>query len=130
MKGLLKRGLGQECLSYEKMINVLADCDSIINSRPLTYMTELESIKLISPAMFLKDIHEYNLPNIDAVKENSFTWRLKYRQALKKDLRKQFRLEYLGLLIQWPNVRKNQLTVYVGDIVLVRVDNKKELIGH
>ena len=103
--------LGQACLNYEEMITALADCESIINSRPLTYMSERESIKPISPDMFLKDIHEYSLPDVDAVKENSFTQRLKCRQALQKDLRKRFKSEYLGLLIQRPNVRRSQRTV-------------------
>ena len=71
-------------------------------------MSEQESIKLISPAMFLKDIHEYSLPDVDAVEENSFTRRLKCSQALQKDLRKQFRSESLGLLIQQQNVRRSQ----------------------
>ena len=83
--------------------------------------------------MFLKDIHKYSLPDLDAVEENSFTWRLKYRQALQKDLRKQFRSKYLGLLIQRPNVRRSQWTDSVGDIVLMGEDNKKRIrssLGH
>lgn len=127
MKDLLKRVLGRACLNYEEMITVLADCESIINSRPLTYMSEQESIKPISPAMFLKDIHEYIVPDIDAVEGNSFKRRLKYRQALQKSLRNRFRSEYLGLLIQRPNVRRSQQTVSVGDIVLVGADNKKRM---
>ena len=44
--------LGQACLNYEKMITILADCESIINSRAMTYISEQESIKQISLAMF------------------------------------------------------------------------------
>ena len=59
MKGLLKKVLGQACLNYLEMITVLADYKSFINSRPLMYMLEQESITLISFSMFLKDIYEY-----------------------------------------------------------------------
>ena len=45
-----------------------------------------------------------------------------------KGLRKRFigdYYEYLGLLIQQPNVRKSQRTVSIGDIVLEGAGNKK-----
>ena len=77
--------------------------------------------------MFLKDIHEYSLPDVDAVEEKSFTRRLKYRQSLQKDLRKRFRSEYLGLLIQRPIARRNQLIVSVDNIVLVGAGNNKRI---
>lgn len=50
--------------------------ESIIYSQLLTYTSEQESMKHISPTMFLKDIHEYCLPDVDTVKEKSFTIRL------------------------------------------------------
>ena len=57
MKDLLKGVLGQAYLSYEEMITVWTDCESVIHYRHLTYMSEeQESIKSISPAVFLKDI--------------------------------------------------------------------------
>ncbi|GFW79508.1 g patch domain-containing protein 8 [Trichonephila clavipes] len=67
LKNLLRRVLGRASLSYEEMLTVLADCESVINARPLTYVTESEAIKPISPLMFLQDIQEYKLQDIDAV---------------------------------------------------------------
>ncbi|GFV07573.1 DUF5641 domain-containing protein [Trichonephila clavipes] len=49
------------------MLTVLAYCESVKNARPLTYVTESEAIKPISPSMFLQDIQEYKLQDIDAV---------------------------------------------------------------
>ncbi|XP_071035302.1 uncharacterized protein [Parasteatoda tepidariorum] len=41
------------CLSYEEMISVLCDCESVINSRPLTYLSEdLDDLIPLSPSMF------------------------------------------------------------------------------
>lgn len=82
MKDLFKSAFGQASLNYEEMI--LTDYQSIVNSRPLTYMPEYESIKPISSAMFLKNIHECGLSNVDSVEKNSLTRILKYRQALPK----------------------------------------------
>ncbi|XP_055951563.1 uncharacterized protein LOC129987628 [Argiope bruennichi] len=96
LKDLLKKVLGQGRLNYEEMITVLADCERVINSRPLTYICEEGAIKPISPSMFIQDVHECNLPDIDAVEQNSVSNRFKYRQAVLKDLRNRFRSEYLG----------------------------------
>ncbi|KAG8192503.1 hypothetical protein JTE90_018025 [Oedothorax gibbosus] len=40
MKDLLKRVLGRALLSQEEMFTVLCDCESLMNSRPLTYISE------------------------------------------------------------------------------------------
>ncbi|KAG8180888.1 hypothetical protein JTE90_018388 [Oedothorax gibbosus] len=40
MKDLLKRVLGRALLSQEEMSTVLCDCESLMNSRPLTYISE------------------------------------------------------------------------------------------
>lgn len=50
-------------------------------------MSEKESIKQISVAMFLKNIHECGLPDVHAVEGNYLTRRLKYKQTLQKDLK-------------------------------------------
>ncbi|GFT42627.1 DUF5641 domain-containing protein [Trichonephila clavipes] len=98
------------------MTTVLADCEWVINSRPLTYICEKEAVKPISPSMFMQVVHECNLTDLDAVEENYFCKRLKYRQAVLKDLRKSFRSEYLGALIQRRNKKSRNFTVSVGRI--------------
>lgn len=58
------------------MMIVLSDSESFINSLPLTtFMSEKESIKLISLDIFLKNIHKHGLPN-HAIVENSLYRRL------------------------------------------------------
>ncbi|GFU39507.1 integrase catalytic domain-containing protein [Trichonephila clavipes] len=54
LKDLLKRTLGNAVLTHEELLTVLCDCDSIVNSRPLTYVSQ-DSDDLIpwTPAMFL-----------------------------------------------------------------------------
>lgn len=40
MKDLLKRTLGNAFLHYEEMLTILCDVESIMNDRPLTYLSE------------------------------------------------------------------------------------------
>ncbi|GFY33690.1 integrase core domain protein [Trichonephila clavipes] len=51
-----------------------------------------------------------------------------HRQAVLKDLRKRFRFEYLGSLIQRKNKKSRKFKVSVGEIVMVGADNKKRII--
>ncbi|GFU96289.1 integrase catalytic domain-containing protein [Trichonephila clavipes] len=90
LKDLLKRVLGHARLNYEEITTVLTDCERVINSRILTYICEEEAVKPISPSMLMQDVHECNLTDLDAVEENYFCKRLKYRLAVLKDLRKRF----------------------------------------
>lgn len=46
-------------MKYEENIALLAEFENIINSRPISYMSEQEHDKHISPVMFLKDTHEW-----------------------------------------------------------------------
>ncbi|GFX71488.1 DUF5641 domain-containing protein [Trichonephila clavipes] len=109
------------------MLTVLADCESVINARPLTYVTESAVIKPISSSMLIQDIQEYKLQDIDAVDSKSLTKRIKYRQNLIKDLRERFRSEYLSTLTQRVQKRQPRIKVSIGDIVLVGADNKKRI---
>ncbi|GBN36586.1 CWF19-like protein 1 [Araneus ventricosus] len=40
IKKLLRRVLGKACLYYEELASILCDCETVINSRPLTYLSE------------------------------------------------------------------------------------------
>ena len=40
LKQLLKKTLGRASLTYEELETVLCDCEALINSRPLTYVSE------------------------------------------------------------------------------------------
>ncbi|GFU32443.1 integrase catalytic domain-containing protein, partial [Trichonephila clavipes] len=54
VKELLKRTLGRSVLTYDELYTVLCDCESIINCRPLTYVSENpEELIPLTPSMFL-----------------------------------------------------------------------------
>ncbi|XP_033222835.1 uncharacterized protein LOC117176691 [Belonocnema kinseyi] len=60
--------LGKACLTYEEMYTVLCDCELTLNSRPLTYVSEEPSdLKPLTPAMFLHDIIQSEMPDLDII---------------------------------------------------------------
>lgn len=130
MKQILRKVLGRALLSYEEMCTVLCDTESLVNSRPLTYISENDSELLpLSPSLFLQDVKETKMPDCDFIEETSFNKRLKYRCKIQADLRKRFRSEYLGLLIHrthGKNENKPHQTK-LGDIVLIGSDNVKRV---
>ncbi|GFV00883.1 integrase catalytic domain-containing protein [Trichonephila clavipes] len=55
VKRTLRKTLGKASLNHEEMYTVLCDCESLINSRPLTYVTDdVEDLEPLTPAMFFE----------------------------------------------------------------------------
>ncbi|GFW30529.1 integrase catalytic domain-containing protein [Trichonephila clavipes] len=127
VKELLQRTLGKCTSTYEELNTILCDCESIINCRPLTYVSEDpgESIPL-TLAMFLGESHSYNVSDIEEVDSQKLSKRIKYRRKLFNDLRQRFRKEYLSELIQKSN-EKSSREPKVGEIVLIGDVNIKRL---
>lgn len=127
-KELLRRVLGKACLTYQEMTTVLCDCESVINSRPLTYLYESEAeLIALTPNHFLHDLKDSGVPDIDRIEELSLNKRQKYTQSVRKDLRQRFRIEYLGQLVQKSKHNKKYEKINVGDLVLMELPNKKRL---
>ncbi|GFW46954.1 integrase catalytic domain-containing protein [Trichonephila clavipes] len=78
--------------------------------------------------MFLQDIREVGVPELDQIEENKLNKRLVYRNGIQNDLRKRFGVEYLGQLRETRNI-KVENTLSEGDIVCVLVgdDHTKRL---
>ncbi|GFU69166.1 integrase catalytic domain-containing protein [Trichonephila clavipes] len=129
VKRTLRKTLGKTSLNHEELYTVLCDCESLINSRPLTYVTDdVEDLEPLTPAMFLQDIREVGVPELDHIDENKLNKMLVYRNRIQNDFRKRFRVEYLGQLRDTRNI-KGENTLSEGDIVCVLVgdDHTKRL---
>ncbi|GFV97737.1 DUF5641 domain-containing protein [Trichonephila clavipes] len=111
IKELLRRSLGKSILSYEELSTVICDCEFLINSRPLTYISENpQELIPLTPAMFLIENRCSDTTDIDELNSTDLRKRMKYRIKLLSDLRQRFRKEYLSELIQKQNdnrVREN-----------------------
>ncbi|GFV47578.1 integrase catalytic domain-containing protein [Trichonephila clavipes] len=127
VKELLKRTLGRSVLKYDELYTVLCDCESIINCRPLTYVSENpEELIPLTPSMFLISNKNSNIEDIEELNSNSLNKRIKYQSKLLKDLRQRFRNEYLSQLIQKHNEKESR-DPQIREVVLVGDDNKKLL---
>lgn len=127
IKDLLKRVLGKSSVTYEEMITILYDCEAIINSRPITYMMDGDpSVAPLTPDMFLHELKEIGVPDLDEIDKESLNNRMRYLHKLKTDLRRRFRNEYLGLLVQ-KSSSNNSAKLKIEEIVLVGHDNRKRL---
>ncbi|KMQ84824.1 integrase core domain protein [Lasius niger] len=128
LKDLLKRTLKRTSLNYEEISTVLCDCEATMKSRPLTYLAEERGETMpILAAMFISDIRENKIPDLDQIDKSHFAKRLCYRHRLKEELRKRFRIQYLGQLARRSKQKKPTRTVAIGDFVLIGNDLQKRL---
>ncbi|XP_055942529.1 uncharacterized protein LOC129972416 [Argiope bruennichi] len=127
VKYLLKKVLSRACLSYEELNVILCYCEDIVNSRPITYVSEHHDLEPITP--FLRKRRENGIPDLDHLElspEYFCKWRL-YRCKLQEDLRNRFRLEYLWQLRQQTKKMIKTHDYKVGEVVIVEVTNQKRL---
>jgi hypothetical protein len=128
LKKLLRRVLGKANLDFEELCTVLCDCEDVLNSRPLTYLSENpDDLCPITPNMFLREVETSGIPDMDLLESAGFNKRFVYRQQLRDDIRKRFRSEYLGQLAHHKNKKKSSSVLRVGEVVLVGDDNKKRI---
>ncbi|XP_071044448.1 uncharacterized protein [Parasteatoda tepidariorum] len=128
VKEILRKVLGRTSLNYEELNTILCDCEQVINSRPITYVSEdNKDPSPLTPMMFLQDLPSSGVPDIDNIDSKGLNKRAKYRQGIRDDLRRRCRIEYLGQLrYQASRVNKiDQLTV--GDVVLIEDINKRRI---
>lgn len=127
LKSILRKVLGRASLTYESMMTTLCDAEAIVNSRPLTYVSEdPDDLKPLTPSMFIQEIHEIGVPDLDMLSNAKLNKKLKYRQKIFNDLRARFRSEYLGQLML-KNSKKETREIKVGDVVLIGDDNTKRI---
>ncbi|GFX77522.1 DUF5641 domain-containing protein [Trichonephila clavipes] len=110
---------------WEELSTVICDCEFLINSRPLTYISENpQELIPLTPAMFLIENRCSDTTDIDELNSRDLRKRMKYRIKLLSDLRQRFRKEYLSELIQKQNdnrVREPR----IGEMVLIGNDKKR-----
>ncbi|GBO46822.1 hypothetical protein AVEN_4161-1, partial [Araneus ventricosus] len=92
VKTLLLRVLGRSSLNYEELLTVSCDLETTINSRPLTYLSdEMEELMPLTSSLFLQDLKQTGVPDLDIVDSNKLNIRLKHCDSIRKELRSRFR---------------------------------------
>lgn len=129
IKALLIRTLGRSSLNMEELATVLCDVEATVNSRPLTCVNdEIDSFLPLTPSMFIQDIVEVGVPDLDKIDSNKLQTRYKVCQSLREELRGRFRKEYLAELVQ--KASEQGKTIKIGDLVLIENANKRRLNWH
>ncbi|GBL85182.1 hypothetical protein AVEN_224622-1 [Araneus ventricosus] len=124
MKQIIRRVFGNAFLSYEEMGTVLCDTKSVINSRPLIHVSEKDSELIpLSSNSFLQDFRPIGVPDLVRIDEFVLNKRIKYYQQLITDIRKRFMSEYLELLIQRNEHKKQGREIKLGEVVFTGSDN-------
>ena len=85
LKEPLRKVLGKALLSYSEMYTVLTDIEAIINSRPLTYISDdIEAGRIITPALLAVYRDLQKVPDIVPVSaEVSLKDRYRYLTRIK-----------------------------------------------
>ncbi|GFV67533.1 integrase catalytic domain-containing protein [Trichonephila clavipes] len=110
--------LGRASLYNEELNTVLCECEHVINSRPLTYISEdVNDLSPLTPAMFLQEIETADVTDIDCLDHQEINKRIRHVQTIREQLRKRFRIEYLGQLRTQHHRKLRPLTV--GEVVVV-----------
>ncbi|GFV74270.1 integrase catalytic domain-containing protein [Trichonephila clavipes] len=126
LKELLRRTLGKAIFTFEELTTNLCECEKVVNSRPLTYLSEdLQDLTPIPPAILLCDRPSLETTYLDMLDGNHLRKRLRFRVKMMKELRERFRKEYLGQLVQRHRQDPHSSNIQVGDIVLIGDDVKK-----
>ncbi|GFW58898.1 pro-Pol polyprotein [Trichonephila clavipes] len=84
LKDLLRKNLGHSSLSYEELQTLVCECESVMNSRPLTYISEEQELKTLTPSMFLQDIPLNDVPDLDQIQKTNIVLRWRYIQRFAK----------------------------------------------
>ncbi|UYV73927.1 hypothetical protein LAZ67_11001490 [Cordylochernes scorpioides] len=128
MKQLLFRILGQTSLGYEELSTVMCDVESLMNTRPLTYLTEeSEDLAPLTPSLFLHEVREVGVPDLDLIDNQTLSRKYQYIKRAREDLRERFRIEYFGFLRQETRRLKTTIPFKVGDMVLIGQESLKRL---
>jgi hypothetical protein len=128
----LKKVVGNKVLNFEELSTILCDVEAILNSRPLTPLTEDPSDELaLTPSMLLHGYPSKFLPLAPAEREDQGKIppeflphkRWAYIQRLVATFWKRWVKEYLHTLQPRGKWKKETPNPQVGDIVLVLDDN-------
>ncbi|UYV70083.1 hypothetical protein LAZ67_7001725 [Cordylochernes scorpioides] len=127
IKEMLIKMLGHRELKYVQLQTALCEIESIINNRPLTYVSEDDNdLKPLTPNEFLQNGPESSFPEFENLKPEMLHTRYRELGQLKRELKQRFLKEYLGALIQKSeNIDRRQLKV--GDVVLIGQENLKRM---
>nr|XP_042900348.1 uncharacterized protein LOC122269764 [Parasteatoda tepidariorum] len=138
VKEPLKKILRKALLNFEEMTTILTEIETIVNLRPLSYVTnEIGEPEILTPSQFLtpgKEKAEYPAHFIETIHREStkkiLIKRKEYQATLLANLWKRWKERYLFNLRSAHNFTSPNLTkcLKVGDVVLMEGTTKSKLL--
>ncbi|XP_015930971.2 uncharacterized protein [Parasteatoda tepidariorum] len=135
MKSHIKKTVGEQILTYEEFLTLIAEVEACLNSRPLTPLSDDPAdCEALTPGHFLIGTSLTSVPNSDISKEVITTlqgWKLMRRMI--KEFWKRWSTDYLSTLqrrAKWLQVKGN---LAVNELVLIKDDDLPPLkwkLGH
>ena len=128
VKRCLKKTIGCTSLNHDELNTLLIEVESIVNSRPLTYVSEdSEGISYtLTPSHLIYGRKVANVPNIghyEVISTNeSLPRRAKHHRILLSNFTKQWRRQYLLSLREVHSRSCNtcsERSVNIGDVVVL-----------
>lgn len=124
VKTLLVHFLGKELLYFEEMSTILVQIEAVLNSRPLTVLTEdPNDLTALTPGHFLigRPLTELAEPDLTDLNINRLT-RFQYLSRLKQEFWQRWSKDYLNQLqmrFKW----HYKVDVRLGQVVVIVEDN-------
>ncbi len=137
MKRCLKKTIGKAKLSYDELVTAVTEAESILNSRPLSYVSSEDVEEPLTPAHLLSGRRILSLPErhrenpededfeVD-LSTDDLNKRVRYLNDIISHFWRRWRNEYL---VELRNAHRSQRKlqekscVEIGDIVLVHDEN-------
>lgn len=117
--------LGSAKLSETKLRVCLTSVERVVNSRPLTTVSEdSNDLVPLTPAMFLIGEASTDCPEAELISTSWFREVYAKKKSVKEELQSRFRKEYLSQLLQRAKTLKH-VPIKVGDVVFLGSDDKK-----
>lgn len=125
MKKHLNKIVGNACLTYEELSTVLSQIESILNSRPITPISENpDDLEALTPTHFLigRRLTAVPDPNVQDINTSRLS-RFQYLQWLQQQYWSRWSREYICELQRRYKWQYPQDSVKIGSMVLLRDDN-------
>ena len=132
VKRSIKKTVGRTSLNYDELNTLVVEVESLINSRPLTYIyDDEESISHpLTPSHLISGHKISTMPNDEHFEimstHNALTRRQRHHKHLLQQFSRQWKREYLISLRENSTTRSvdgNRSPITVGDIVILKNDS-------
>ena len=136
VKRCMKKSLGRTTLSYDELNTLLVEIESVVNSRPLTYVEDDQDgvSYTLSPSHLINGRRVTNTPNdshFEVISTNeSLTRRARHHRHLLRQFTDQWRKIYLlSLRERHAQVTKNRkgVDIAIGDVVILKNDTSNRM---